>query len=219
MDELDIARSELASNYIKHGTGIEIGAFGRPVKLTANVNVRYVDKNPLDIVLRQHNLPPNQNLREPDILDDGCVLSSIVDDSLDFIISCHFLEHAEDFIGAMLAQISKLKRGGILFYILPDKARMFDAPRPTIPIAHLSWDHELGTEHSRERHIQEWMQIFPTADIEYIRREPEQIHFHSWTADEQFHLAKYLEGTMNIGHLVTETFAKWPEVATIFRKR
>jgi SAM-dependent methyltransferase len=214
MDALDHARAELAAAYLS-GNGIEIGAFGRPVQVPPSCRIQRLDKNRNEVIFKQHHAPFNPHLPEPDILDDGCILSTIPSHSLDFIIACHFLEHCQDLLGVIAAHISKLTPAGTLFYILPNKPAMFDAPRPPTTMAHLLADWKDGGASSYEQHIAEWLQLFPQADELEIRRSPEMIHFHAWSLPEQQALfAEYTDFRI----LTCETVGDWPEVITVLQK-
>jgi hypothetical protein len=218
MDGLDVKRSEIAGRFIRGGNGIEIGAFGRPVQLPAGANVLYLDKYSALDTAKQHGLN-HAVTPEPDIRDDGTALHKILDGSLDFLIACHFLEHCEDFIGTVEAHCRKIKPLGILFYILPDKSRMFDCRR----VETTTWDH-LEKDHidhsiSRERHISEWCRhVFPDANREAIRQCPESIHFHAWSSQEQTELWANICRLVPLQIHFTESLTEWPEVISVLRK-
>ncbi len=84
-----------------------------------------------------------------DSIDDGETLSTISDDSLDFIIANHFLEHCENPIGTIRNHLKKVKTGGILLYVIPEKTYTFDKERTLTEFNHLIDDDVVGTEISR----------------------------------------------------------------------
>ena len=73
------------------------------------------------------------------------------EESQDFIVANHFLEHCEDPIRTIETHLGKLKPGGVLFYAVPDKRYTFDFRRPVTPLEHMVADHEQGPERSRAR--------------------------------------------------------------------
>lgn len=217
MDDLDRIRAEHAARFIERGSGIEIGAFGRPVQLPKGVKVQYVDKYPADVVLKHHGFPPDTPILQPDVLDDGTTLRTFQDGTLDFIIACHFLEHCENLIGTLRVHMRKVRPDGLLFYILPDKDRMFDKVRPSTPFDHILRDAKDGGKSTREEHIAEWCRFMPH-DEAAVRREPEQIHFHCWNAQEQRQLLLDLEDYLPPFRIQRfHSLADWPEVIIVLR--
>src|SRR2546423_5868492 len=108
----------LASIYLR-GNGIEIGALNNPLKVPADAKVQYVDiKTPDEL---QKFYVDRTDIRLPDILTNGEKLTGIEDESQDFVIANHFIEHCEDPIGTIENFLRVLKRNGILFLTLPDK--------------------------------------------------------------------------------------------------
>jgi len=75
----------VAFQYLR-GSGIEIGPLHQPL-VSSQANVRYVDRMPVEELKKQYPELSAYNLVEPDILDDGETLSSISDDSVDFVIA------------------------------------------------------------------------------------------------------------------------------------
>src|SRR4030067_1309547 len=112
-------RSELASRFIR-GTGIEIGALQNPLKVPANVNIKYIDRlNKNDLL---NNYPEvKESIRvSPDIIDEAETLNKIVEEQFDFCICNHILEHMADPINAFKNWLRVLKPGSILYLSVPD---------------------------------------------------------------------------------------------------
>jgi len=80
----------VAFQYLR-GSGIEIGPLHQPLEVSSQANVRYVDRMPVEELKKQYPELSAYNLVEPDILDDGETLSSISDDSVDFVIANHMI--------------------------------------------------------------------------------------------------------------------------------
>lgn len=80
-----------------------------------------------------------------DVMADGAALP-FLDESLDFVISSHVLEHLPDTIGALKEWYRVVKPGGYLFMILPHKMRTFDRHRERTPLATLVMRHHGAAE-------------------------------------------------------------------------
>jgi SAM-dependent methyltransferase len=180
-------RAAIARRFIQ-GSGIEIGALHNPLRVPRGTQVRYVDRMPVAELRRQYPELEGEDLVEVDVIDDGERLGSIADDSQDFVVANHFLEHSENPIGALLNMFRVLRTGGILYLAVPDKRFTFDLKRPTTPLDHLLRDYEDGPDYSRRSHFEEWARLVddvPEPDIErhvadLIARDY-SIHFHVWT--------------------------------------
>ena len=178
------------------GNGIEIGALQNPMDLTGlDVSVKYVDRCSAE-ELREHYPELNaMNLVSPDVIADAHSLTTIKDNSLDFIIANHLLEHLANPIEALQNWQQKLRAGGVIFLALPDKRYTFDKERALTTTEHVMHDFELrDTERAPldKEHYLDWAQHVngkkgaerearaqELIDMEYA------IHFHVWT-DETF---------------------------------
>jgi SAM-dependent methyltransferase len=181
-------REDVAARYLV-GDGIEIGALNFPLRLPSGARVRYVDREPHERLLAEYGaLYPGTRIVAPDVIDDGEVLSSFADSSVDFIVANHMLEHTEDPIGTLRSHLRVVRPGGILFYALPDaRATAVDRERQRTSTTHLLRDHIDGPEVSRRQHYEEWVRFgerFAEDDIARRAAELESrrtnIHFHVW---------------------------------------
>lgn len=113
------------------GKGIEIGAYHNPWPTKAQVT--YIDKQPYDKLIEMRNADPNLGPSKPiarvDIVDDGQHLTKIEDNSQDFVLSSHQLEHCICPVTAVENHIRVLKKGGQVFYAVPDMRFTFDRDR------------------------------------------------------------------------------------------
>ena len=156
-----------------------------------------------DELRREYPELADWDLTEVDIVDDGEKLATIADESQDFIVANHMLEHTEDPVGTILNHLSKLRPGGVLFYAVPDKRYTFDFRRPLTPIEHMFDDHDEGPERSRAEHFREWCRLVideespsvgtaeQAASPEWVEERAQQleaqgysIHMHVWTQAE-----------------------------------
>ncbi len=181
-------RREIAGRYLR-GTGIEIGALHNALDVPRSAHVRYVDHLPVDELRRHYPELEAEPLVDVDILDDGQRLSTIDDESQDFVIANHFLEHCEDPLGALSNMIRVLRPGGVLYLAVPDKRYTFDVDRPVTPTDHLLRDHREGPEGSRRAHYEEWSRLVdraedPEAHATALLERGYSIHFHAWTQTE-----------------------------------
>jgi predicted SAM-dependent methyltransferase len=178
-------REELARAYLR-GEGLEVGALNSPLPVNDITHVRYVDFETAEELRDRH---VDLNFKVPDIVDDGATLTSVPDDSQDFLIACHLIEHIEDPIGAMKNWLRVLKPGGILFLTIPDRRFTFDYYRPTTTWEHLKRDHEEGPTWSRASHFEEVIrEVIGIKDDERVRQlaanPAKDTHFHVWTQVE-----------------------------------
>ncbi|MBW4518388.1 MAG: class I SAM-dependent methyltransferase [Scytolyngbya sp. HA4215-MV1] len=120
-----VSREQIAGAFIS-GTGIEIGALHNLLKISNTAKVKYVDRISNE-ELRQH-YPELKDLLlvELDIIDNGESLASIKNNSQDFVIANHFLEHCENPLGAIQNMFRVLKPEGTLYLAISDKRFTFN---------------------------------------------------------------------------------------------
>jgi SAM-dependent methyltransferase len=150
-----IERQTLSYAFVR-GQGIEIGALQKPLPVSPDVKVRYVDRmSKADLCLQYPELP-SYDLVEVDIIDDGEKLSTFPNASQDFIIANHLIEQCQDPIGTIQNFLRVLRPGGIIYITVSDMSRTFDRDRRRIDISHLVRDHVQGPAVSRKEHFREW---------------------------------------------------------------
>jgi SAM-dependent methyltransferase len=212
------ARGTFAAAFLS-GKGLEIGPLHCPLPLPRGVEVSYVDRMPVERLREEYPELADWNLAPVDIVDDGEKLLNVPDESQDFIIANHFLEHTEDPIGTIETHLSKLRQGGVLFYAVPDKRHTFDYRRPVTPVEHIVADYEEGPERSRREHFDEWARLVPdqespaaaggekAAPEEWAQKrareleaEAYSIHMHVWTQ------AEFLDLVLDIRRRLGEAF-------------
>jgi predicted SAM-dependent methyltransferase len=226
------ARDELAYRYLA-GEGLEIGALNWPLKVPAWAKASNVDRMTPEELREHYPEMAEVELTEVDVIDDGERLESIADESQDFIIANHFLEHTADPIGTIGNHLAKLKPGGVLFYAVPDKRYTFDFRRGVTTLEHLIQDHEQGPEGSRREHYDEWGQLvvgtagdredprWPERGEELARQleaEDFSIHQHTWTADTFLELVRHCQRRFDEGLEVEATARREMEIVVVLRK-
>src|SRR5690349_5671213 len=88
-------RRAVAAAFLR-GEGIEIGALHHPLIVPRNVKVKYVDRMKVADLRRHYPELVNQPLVETEIVDDGETLGTLADQTQDFVIANHFLEHCQN---------------------------------------------------------------------------------------------------------------------------
>ncbi len=182
-------RVSLGKKYLL-GEGIEIGALHNPLKLASEkAKVRYMDHFPED-ELRAHYPELNGHKFYVDFVDNGESLKTVSENSIDFIIANHMIEHCRDPIGTIYNHLTKLKTGGILYYAIPDKRYTFDSKRELTTFQHLVGDYRGMNDDFP--HFKEWVQFSEssglTENLEIEKRSrllmdsQYSIHYHVWTA-------------------------------------
>lgn len=139
------------------GSGLEIGPLHEPLAISRAATVQYVDRLPVEALRRHYPELHAETFVEPDIIDDAETLRSIADESYDFVVAAHVIEHMRNPIGALASWCRVLKPGGVLYLVVPDKRATFDAARERTSLEHLMLDyHEPSRERDRE-HFLDWV--------------------------------------------------------------
>lgn len=206
------------------GRGIEIGALADPLRVPAGAYVEYVDRFSVEDLRLQYPTLKSLALVPVDIVADGERLSAVADETRDFVISRHFLEHCQDPIGTMEHFFRVLKPGGIVYFSVPDKRFTFDRDRPVTPLKHLFEDHEQGPERSRHAHFEEYVQCMerPSTPQQLQSRVQElldhdySIHYHVWSQHEILELLLALR--TRIGFEIESFCKNRNEVICVLRK-
>ena len=88
-------------------------------------------------------------------ISEAADLSKIPDQSYDFLLSSHCLEHVANPIQAVKEWKRVVKRGGVMMLFLPNKAYNFDHRRAFTTFEHLLSDYEKGTPETDLSHLNE----------------------------------------------------------------
>jgi predicted SAM-dependent methyltransferase len=219
-----VLRQQLASTYLQ-GNGIEIGALHNPLAVSPAAHVTYVDRLPVAELRQHYPTLADYKIVEPDILDNGEVLSNIADCSQDFLISNHFIEHCQDPIGAFINWFRVVKPGGTMFVAVPDMRFTFDRNREITPIQHLLRDHTDGPAWSKQQHLAEWalkVYEYPEEELEkWVKHYDEtnaDIHFHVWTQTEIYELMLTLKKEFKLDFDIVLSMHNDHEVVFILKK-
>ncbi len=216
-------REDVALWFLR-GEGIEIGALDFPLRLPRGASVCYVDY--LDAVglceAYDSTLSEGRPLVVPDVVDDGARLALFPDESLDFVVANHMLEHVEDPIAALQHQLRVLRSGGVLYLTLPDARQSFDAPRKRTTTEHLLRDHRDGPHVSRREHYEECARLIEghsgailTRRVTEMEDECLRPHFHVW---EPITFAGFL-ATLDLRGSLELLLASVGEFVVVLRKK
>ncbi|HEC98228.1 MAG TPA: tetratricopeptide repeat protein [Nitrospirae bacterium] len=129
--------SSLAHKYCI-GKGLEIGGSAHNPFGLDTLNLDMTDS--MDTVFKKEEINLCGKALKVDIVVSGDDIS-LLDESQDFIISSHVLEHFSNPIKALIEWDRLIKTGGIIFMIVPHKERTFDKCRNRTPLQHLIEDY------------------------------------------------------------------------------
>ena len=140
-----------AQRYLRGLHGLEIGGASH---VDFGVNVINVDRSAsMDTVYKRHEIKRAGYARPVDLVASGEALP-IGDDSVDFVLASHVIEHMPDPIAALL-EWTRVARY-YLFLVVPHRDRTFDRDRPLTPLTELVERHEAGFDSGEDRHWSVW---------------------------------------------------------------
>jgi len=183
-----INRITLSAQYLK-GQGLEIGAMDLPLKVKKRVSVKYLDRCAKE---ESEKIFPELKgkLVDVDIISDGETLAGVADNSYDFVIANHVLEHYSNPIRAIENMVRVVKRSGVIFLAIPDKRYTFDKDRALTTFEHLAHDYEAGPESGEQDHYVDfvkytyWGEGKSENEILQVVRDLKKInfsiHYHVW---------------------------------------
>jgi predicted SAM-dependent methyltransferase len=217
-------RRDIAFKYLS-GKGIEVGALHAPLEVPDSVKVSYVDRMSVSDLRKQYPELNGTNLIEADIVDNGETLSSIADNSWDFVIANHMIEHCQNPIGALENFLRVLKPGGIVYMGVPDKRYIFDVDRPLTTLDHLIKDYKEGPEWSKVSHYEEYVRLVEKFPQEQVLARQQalinidySIHFHVWTSETFSELLFYSQKHLGFDFTIELFQQNSIEIVMILRK-
>lgn len=216
---MTIDRLFISHQYIR-GKGIEIGAWHNPFPLNPQMQVTYVDRYPYEELIKMRDNDPaiqGKAISRVDVVDDGMWLKKFENESQDFVLSSHQLEHCWSPIAAIRSHFRVLKPGGLIFYAIPDKRFTFDRTRETSEISDLVDDTDEETYLKvdlAERYVDylvgvdkksydDASAIADTLDLEALKKL--DIHWFCWTA---LSLAEMFSTILHVEDFDIELFSR-----------
>jgi SAM-dependent methyltransferase len=88
---------------------------------------------------------------------DEDLLRVFDDESQDFVVCSHVLEHLANPLGFLSDMYRVLRPGGVALVLLPDRHRTFDHSRQPTPLAHVVSDYEAGSGEVDAGHIEDFL--------------------------------------------------------------
>ncbi len=212
--EIEGARKTVSDFFIR-GAGIEVGAGARPFPIPQAARCFYGDLRSIDDL--------KCYFKTDAVVGEGTIdaqsFAGINNDSLDFVISAHVIEHLEDPIGSIRNAIRVLKPSGVHLLAVPDLRYTFDRHRKPTALEHLLVDAKDGGASTRmEAYIEfirdvarpEWDNQTPDDQLESAAREMaergDDIHFHAWTGETFTEMLRHIAESGDI-HIVGSTFS------------
>ena len=133
--------------------GLEIGPFDRPFFTKEQTDVKFLDYRTTAELRAFASVSPGHSPHFVDELDyvvpGSGDWSEIPDGSFDWVLSAHALEHSPNLIGFLNTMAEKLRPGGLIISLLPDKRATFDAYRPVTSLGQIIEDYLLNAKSSR----------------------------------------------------------------------
>lgn len=186
---LSIKRFKVSRKYLK-GRGIEIGAFHAPTPLLDGCEADYLDQMSIEDIKKRFPAYEDHYCVYPNVIDNGEVLKSIKDNSYDFLIANHMIEHTENVFKTIQNHLRVLKKNGILYYAIPDKRFTFDKNRDLTTYEHLKTEYFYGPEDFRYNHFYDFVTNVSNLKCEEAISEARRLtdsgldtHFHVWTSE------------------------------------
>jgi len=184
-------RAWVAQRFIR-GEGLEIGALHQPLAIPEGAQVRYVDRMDVTELRRQYPELENEPLVPVHVVTDGETLTDVQDESQDFVVANHFLEHCRNPVLAIENMLRVVRQKGIVYLSIPDKRLTFDMSRPVTPVEHVLRDYDDGPEWSERQHYEEYVKCVekPLNQQDHEDRVAFQmsrnysIHYHVWSIDD-----------------------------------
>lgn len=224
-------RLVLSARYIR-GIGIEVGGLGRPLKVSSDVTVHYTDRFSSEDLKKQYPTMDKKIIKEPDIVTNGETLEGVADESQDFVIANHVIEHFQNPLAFLKSAHRVLKHDGILFMAFPNKERTFDSDRPVTTFEHLIKDYTEGPEWSKQGHYEEFVefakldigkqswtteeekkaQVQDLIDLDY------SIHFHVWDIKAMFEVIMRAQDELDMNFEIECFLSSADEGIFILRK-
>jgi SAM-dependent methyltransferase len=218
-------RDFLGQQYL-YGAGIEIGALHKPMRVPAPTLVRYVDSRPSEELSQHYGREVSgHEIVNVDIVTNADTLTGIDDETQDFVIANHVLEHLENPILAVKNMLRVLRASGIVFLSIPDKRYTFDVDRPVTDFSHVLQDYLHGPELSRRAHYEEWIRVVEKeqdaegARLRYLMEESRYaIHFHVWTPFDMFDTFSGMRSVVRLPFEIDAFKANGQEAVFVLRK-
>lgn len=158
--------SALAHRYLDGKKGLEIGGSAHN---PFGLDTRNVDYTPDDNQYKKMESANVGAVLSVDILASGDAIP-VPDESEDFIVSAHVIEHFPDPIKTLKEWYRIVRPGGYIFMIVPHKERTFDQDLPRTTLQELINRHEgrITAKPNRNDHYSVWITRDMVELIKYL---------------------------------------------------
>jgi len=183
------------------GVGVEFGAGSHPLPVPLGIQLDYMD--PFDMSIQKGRM--FQTSEAKDFVVSKCdsieEMLLIDDESLDFILAAHVIEHTKNPLNILALAYKKLKKGGKFVVIVPDQEVTFDQVRPITTLEHFIQDNEDPSPDRDYEHYVEFLTLVKKAANPHLMAEEMvekglDIHFHTWTLESFYKMAKHSQNEM-----------------------
>lgn len=178
-------------------TGIEIWALQNPLPVdTSKAKVKYVDYKTTDELRASYPELNNLDIVHVDYVGNAEDLSSVENQSQDFVILNHVFEHLINPLKALTEWHRVLRTWWIVFLAVPEKTRTFDRDRPRTTLQHLIDDYQHPSAERDYEHFKEFAGIShqdPTqkeAEAKRLYDTNYSIHYHVFIQEDVVELIK-----------------------------
>lgn len=176
---LGFKESKLAHKYLNGLKGVEIGGSAHNGFGLDTINIDIEDSK--ETIYKKEEKKMCGETLAVDIVAPGDQLP-LENESVDFVINSHVLEHFYDPIKTLKEWHRVIKKGGYIFMIIPHKERTFDKNRPRTTLSELI-----------QRHNSKIDQSDPGLSDTYNDPKKNGMHFSVWITEDLTELINYLE--------------------------
>lgn len=180
-------RESLSKKYVGlNELGLEIAPFHNPWSAPGNqvINLDVLTNTQLRKLFPEMSHKP---LADVHILDNANYLKCIPDESMDFVLSSHSLEHMENVGIALYHWMRVLKKGKPLLMAVPLKDNPIDKDRSSCNSMHIAFEYLYPNQYDLADHYREYYKIVNKLSGKELDKSVERsvldktnIHFHCW---------------------------------------
>lgn len=182
------------------GKGLEFGAASNPFPTAAFSEMEYADiyDHSLTSSPYAHNIHyTNAEFVTCNYITSIEKMTNIADESFDFIVACHVIEHVKSPLLAMQSVWQKLKPGGKFVLLVPHMDLTFDSKRDITSLDHIVLDYKRPLKERDFLHFVEFYEkAFVTPNpfnkaLEEFNNPFSDIHYHVWNETSFLNMVNY----------------------------
>jgi len=170
-----------------YGSGVEFGAAVNPSPVPPDCTVRYADKFTQEFGC---NTGYSGVFVPVTYQTDFESMAGIDNESLDFILASHVIEHTTNPLLAIKNAWEKLKPGGVFFMAVPHRDHTFDCKRTVTELQHLVLDYEKPCRERNLLHIADHIENTTSLNCTitphltaYLNGDEPDVHWHVFNED------------------------------------